>query len=103
MAARPCRWWQARFAALAGFDVRFEPWQDRRQRLELVAEAFAYPLALSPLVEPSADLSAAMEDGYLEGIVLKDRTAEYRSGSRRGWSKVKSPDWLERHRARFGR
>jgi ATP-dependent DNA ligase len=63
---------------------------------------FANSLQLSPIVEPSADLSAAIEDGYLEGIVLKDRTAEYRSGSRRGWSKVKSPDWFERFRARFG-
>lgn len=75
----------------AGLDLRFESWQDRRQRLELLAQAFAYPLQLSPIVEPSSDLSAAIMDGYLEGIVLKDRTAEYRSGSRRGWSKVKSP------------
>ena len=87
----------------AGLDLRFEPWEDRRRRLETLAQAFAYPLELSPVVEPSADLSAATMDGYLEGIVLKDRTAEYRSGSRRGWSKVKSPDWFERHRARFGR
>jgi hypothetical protein len=55
----------------AGIYVRFEPWADRRRRLELLAQAFAYPLELSPVVEPSADLSAAIQDGYLEGIVLK--------------------------------
>ena len=86
----------------AGVDLRHEPWKKRRKRLELLAQAFQHPLTLSPLVEPSADLSAAIMDGYLEGIVLKDRTSA-RSGSRRGWSKVKAPDWFDRHRARFGR
>lgn len=38
----------------------------------------------------------------LEGVVLKDRDAPYRSGSRQGWSKLKAPDWHERHRRRFG-
>jgi quercetin dioxygenase-like cupin family protein len=60
----------------AGLDLRVEPWENRRQRLELLAQAFTYPLELSPVVEPSADLSAAIETGYLEGIVLKDRTSD---------------------------
>jgi ATP-dependent DNA ligase len=67
-----------------------------------LSRAFPYPLELSPVVEPTADLTAAIMGGYLEGIVLKDRNSAYRSGSRRGWSKVKSPDWFERHRGRFG-
>ena len=36
---------------LAGVDLRPLPWQDR---LELLAEAFALPLELSPLVQPQA-------------------------------------------------
>jgi hypothetical protein len=54
-----------RYAGLAGLDLRFEPCDARRRRLEVLAHASAYPLELSPVVEPSADLSAAIEDGYL--------------------------------------
>jgi ATP-dependent DNA ligase len=46
---------------------------------------------LSPLVEPSVSLVEHMEDGQLEGIVLKDRASTYRDGTRVGWSKVKGP------------
>ena len=58
------------------------------------------------MLQPSADLTATIEDGYLEGIVLKDRTDAYRSASQRGWSKVQSPERFERHWSRatyFGR
>jgi len=54
-------------------------------------------------VELSVDLGERIVNGELEGLVLKDRTAPYRSGSRRGWSKVKPPDWHEKHRERFRR
>ena len=46
-------------------------------------------------------LAAFRRTCELEGIVLKDRTAPYRSGSRKGWSKLKAPDWHEKHRERF--
>ena len=36
---------------LAGVDLRALRWQDRRERLELLAQAFDVPLELSPLVE----------------------------------------------------
>jgi ATP-dependent DNA ligase len=81
---------------LAGVDLRSLAWQDRRDRLELVAQAFDVPLELSPLVEPSRGLVDQMQDGRLEGIVLKDRTAPYRDGSRAGWAKVKDRSWYER-------
>jgi hypothetical protein len=58
---------------LAGVDLRDLPWQDRRERLELLAQAFELPVELSPLVEPQVGLVDAMRDGRLEGIVLKDR------------------------------
>jgi bifunctional non-homologous end joining protein LigD len=88
---------------LLGTDLRGLPWQERRDRLELLASAFEVPLELSPLVEPSVRLVEHMEDGRLEGIVLKDRTSTYRDGTRVGWSKVKDPSWYEREAWRFDR
>jgi len=78
-------------------------WQDRRDRLELLAQAFAKPIRLSPVVEPSASFALDMKDGHIEGIVLKDRRAPYRDGSRAGWSKVKARSWYEREAWRFDR
>jgi bifunctional non-homologous end joining protein LigD len=87
----------------AGVDLRHEPWQQRRERLELLAGAFERPLVLSPVVEPSKDLVIEMELGDLEGIVIKDRTAPYQPGSRAGWTKVKDRSWYEREAWRFER
>jgi ATP-dependent DNA ligase len=78
---------------LLGADLRDLPWQERRDRLELLARAFDVPLELSPLVDPSASLVQHMESGRLEGIVLKDRMSTYRDGTRVGWSKVKDRSW----------
>jgi ATP-dependent DNA ligase len=69
----------------------------------LLARAFDVPLGLSPFVEPSRGLVEAMQDGRLEGIVLKDRTAPYRDGLRTGWAKVKDRSWYEREAWRFDR
>lgn len=88
---------------LLGADLRGLTWQERRERLELLALAFDIPLELSPLVEPSTSLVAEMADGRLEGIVLKDRTSTYRDGSRAGWTKVKDRSWYEREAWRFDR
>ena len=89
---------------LLGTDLRGLPWEERRDRLELLARAFEEPLELSPLVEPSVSLVEHMEDGRLEGIVLKDRTSTYRDGTRVGWSKVKHRSWYyEREAWRFDR
>jgi bifunctional non-homologous end joining protein LigD len=88
---------------LAGVDLRTLPWQERRERLELLAQAFDLPLELSPLVEPTVGLVGAMQDGRLEGIVMKNRTAPYRDGSRVGWHKVKDASWYEREAWRFDR
>jgi len=62
---------------LAGVDLRKMPWHDRRDRLELLAQAFEEPLELSPIVEPRVALVEAMQDGRLEGIVLKDRLSTF--------------------------
>jgi ATP-dependent DNA ligase len=89
--------------AFAGIDLRQEPWQERRERLELLGTAFERPLVLSPVVAPSTELVADMALGELEGIVIKDRTAPYRPGSRAGWTKVKDRSWYEREAWRFQR
>jgi bifunctional non-homologous end joining protein LigD len=88
---------------LLGTDLRDLPWDERRDRLELLAQAFEVPLELSPIIEPSTSLVADMTDGRLEGIVLKDRTSTYRGGTRVGWSKVKDRSWYEREAWRFDR
>jgi len=79
------------------------PWQARREQLELLAKAFDPPYVLSPVVTPDPSLAAAMLAGEIEGLVLKDRTAQYRDGSRVGWVKVKDPSWYEREAWRFHR
>jgi bifunctional non-homologous end joining protein LigD len=88
---------------LAGVDLRSLTWQDRRARLELLAQGFEVPLELSPVIDPTVSLAQQMADGRLEGIVLKDRTAPYRDGSRAGWTKVKDSSWYEREAWRFDR
>jgi bifunctional non-homologous end joining protein LigD len=88
---------------LLGADLRGLPWQDRRERLELLARAFDVPLELSPIIEPSVGLVETMTDGRPEGIVLKDRTSTYRDGSRAGWTKIKDRGWYEREAWRFDR
>ena len=88
---------------LAGVDLRRMPWGERRERLELLAQAFDTPLELSPIIHPTTSLALDMADGRLEGIVLKDRTSTYRDGSRAGWTKVKDPSWHQREAWRFDR
>ena len=86
---------------LAGVDLRRLPWTARRERLELLAQAFEPPTLLSPLVEPCEDLAHQMVRGEVEGIVLKDRDSPYRDGSRLGWWKIKERSWWEREAWRF--
>jgi bifunctional non-homologous end joining protein LigD len=88
---------------LAGVDFRAQPWEARRERLELLARAFTSHIVLSPLVEPSEAIAREMADGITEGIVLKDRRAPYRDGSRAGWWKVKDRSWFEREAWPFDR
>lgn len=88
---------------LAGVDLRSLPWEERRERLELLAEAFEPPYVLVPVVEAATSLVEDMQAGILEGIVLKDRRSTYRDGSRAGWSKVKDASWYQREGWRFDR
>ena len=75
----------------------------RRERLELLAQAFEPPCELSLVISPDVSIVDAMTGGELEGIVLKDRTSTYRDGSRAGWVKVKDPARYTREAWRFDR
>jgi bifunctional non-homologous end joining protein LigD len=88
---------------LAGVELRPLPWEERRERLELLSKAFEPPFVLSPVVTPDPALAEAMIAGEMEGLVLKDRRSTYRDGSRVGWQKVKDAGWYERERWRFDR
>jgi ATP-dependent DNA ligase len=48
---------------LAGVDLGGMPWQERRERLELVGQAFDVPIEPSPIVEPSRALAIDITDG----------------------------------------
>jgi hypothetical protein len=52
---------------LAGVHLRPLPWEERRERLELLARAFDVPFELSPLVEPTVALAEQIIDGRLRG------------------------------------
>ena len=88
---------------LAGVDLRTLPWAERRERLELLAQAFDGTLVLSPKVEPCIDLACQMADGTIEGLVIKDKRSTYSDGSRAGWFKVKDRSWYKRGAGRFDR
>lgn len=72
---------------LAAVDLRVLPWGDRRERRELLAEAFDVPLELSPVVAPSSGLAEAMETAASRGSSLRTEprrtaTAPGRAGTR---------------------
>jgi ATP-dependent DNA ligase len=56
---------------LAGVDLRGLSWEDRRERLELLAHGFEPPYELSPLVTPDVSLIERMIAGDLEGVVSR--------------------------------
>jgi ATP-dependent DNA ligase len=65
---------------MGGVDLRPLPWQERRERLDLLAPAFEVPFELSPVVLPTASLAEQMLDGRLEGLVVKDRRSPIATG-----------------------
>ena len=97
-----CCAWCFDLMMIEGKDVRHEPLEKRRARLQQIlrdadgdllrfSEAFHDPVKL---------LQAAMKLG-LEGIVSKRREQPYRSGPNSGWVKVKTAAWSEANRDRW--
>ena len=100
--AHGCCAWCFDLMMIDGKDVRAEPLERRRSRLEqLLAGADQDLLRFSEAFDdPEKLLAAALELG-LEGIVSKKRDQPYRSGKNVGWIKVKTAAWREANRDRW--
>jgi ATP-dependent DNA ligase len=79
--------------AIAGVDLRTQPWTVRRARLEELAKGWTGPLQLTPV---TADIEEAREwfdvlpaAMGIEGLVVKGARSRYAAG-RREWQKVNS-------------
>jgi bifunctional non-homologous end joining protein LigD len=79
---------------LNGRDLREQPLVQRRARLQaLLARAKCNVIRFSEAFPNANDLLAECARLGLEGIVAKRRDSAYRSGTRSGWIKVKTPEW----------
>jgi bifunctional non-homologous end joining protein LigD len=79
---------------LNGRDLREQPLVQRRARLQpLLARAKSDLLRFSESFPDANALLAECSRRGIEGIVAKRRDAPYRSGTRSGWIKVKTPEW----------
>ena len=89
---------------VGGKDVRSEPLEERRARLEaLLAGADADLLRFSEAFDDAEKLLLAALELGLEGIVSKKRDQPYRSGKNLGWVKVKTAACGARRTATAGR
>jgi bifunctional non-homologous end joining protein LigD len=79
---------------LQGRDLRDQPLYLRRAHLAaLLARSSAELIRFSESFRDANVLMAECARLGLEGIVAKRRDAPYRSGTRSGWIKVKTPEW----------
>jgi bifunctional non-homologous end joining protein LigD len=87
--------------AVAGVDLRAQPWHERRNQLERLLGDATGPLRLTPVMDTSAAIhDALVADGW-EGTVAKRLSSRYRCGKRtNAWLKIKSPAAIERDRMR---
>ena len=81
---------------LNGRDLREQSLVQRRARLEALLQRAKF----SETFPNANDLLAECARLGLEGIVAKRRDAPYRSGTRSGWIKVKTPEWKAANRYR---
>jgi bifunctional non-homologous end joining protein LigD len=87
--------------ALNGIDLRTLPLSGRKVGLRKIVDMAPGCLQLVEDCPNSKELLKAGEELGLEGIVSKRRDQPYRSGTRGGWLKIKSPTWLEANRNRW--
>jgi len=79
---------------LNGRDLREHPLVQRRARLQaLLARAKCTVIRFSETFPNANDLLAECARRGLEGIVCKRKDSAYRSDTRSGWIKVKTPEW----------
>ena len=94
--------WCFDLLSVGGKDVRQEPLEQRRARLEgLLARADGDLLRFSEAFDDAEELLGAAAQLGLEGIVSKKRDQHYRSGKNAGWVKVKTAAWREANRDRW--
>ena len=85
-----------------GADLRAAPWSERRARLEELLAGADGAVRLTPVLEASPALHAALVADGWEGTVAKRTTGRYRCGHRSAsWVKLKSPAPRDRDRRRF--
>jgi bifunctional non-homologous end joining protein LigD len=86
---------------LNGRHQREQPLVQRRARLQaLLTRAKCNVIRFSEAFPNANDLLAECARLGLEGIVAKRKDAPYRSGTRSGWIKVKTPEWKAANRYR---
>jgi bifunctional non-homologous end joining protein LigD len=84
--------------ALNGIDLRTLPLSGRKQGLKTIVDKRPECLQLVEDFPSGRELLKACEEFGIEGVVSKRRDKPYRSGTRGGWLKIKSPAWLEANR-----
>ena len=86
---------------LNGRDLREQPLVQRRARLQaLLARAKCNVIRFSEGFPDASALLAECGRLGLERILAKPRDAPYRSGTRSGWLKIKTPEWKAANRYR---
>jgi bifunctional non-homologous end joining protein LigD len=86
---------------LNGRDLREQPLVQRRARLQaLLVRADSKLIRYSEAFPDAGVLLAECKRLGLESIVAKRKDSPYRSGTRSGWIKVKTPEWEATNRYR---
>ena len=87
--------------AVAGADLRAAPWHERRAQLEALLDGATGAVRLTPVLDASPALHAALVADGWEGTVAKRTSGRYRCGHRStSWVKLKSPAARDRDRRR---
>ena len=88
--------------ALNGEDLRSEPLETRRRKLQDILQASGIGCScFSEAFDDGPALLKACAGLGLEGIVSKRRDAPYRAGKRPEWVKVKTAAWREANQERW--
>ena len=89
---------------LAGIDLRGLPWQDRRDRLELLSRAFVEPYELSPVTSShQSRWPSTWRRGAWKVSSSMSATASTAMGPAAAGPRSKDPSWHEREAWRFDR
>jgi bifunctional non-homologous end joining protein LigD len=87
--------------ALNSIDLRTLPLSGHKECLRKIVDKAPACLQLAEDFPNGRALLKACEELGIEGVVSKRRDKPYRSGTRGGWLKIKSPAWLEANRNRW--